>query len=185
MKNPNFACQWGPALDYCYRSVARQPTGENTPVPANRSKTVAVTLRLFRSIVTAPLCHLSWRGSGVNQLSRFSCHPFSLHPTRKRTQITALPAILPPYTHAGVWLHATQSVHACGESSATASAFTCGVKSIPVWWGVITAEVFVRTDEQLRASAFIKASGLCCMCLFTLVVFDNKLISFFLCYSKH
>lgn len=85
----------GPALDYCYRSVARQPTGENTPVPANRSKTVAVTLRPFRSIVTAPLCHLSWRGSGVNQLSRFSCHPFSLHPTRKRTQMTALPAISP------------------------------------------------------------------------------------------
>ncbi len=133
----NFACHRGPAMDFCYRSVARQRTGENPPVPANHSQTVAVTLRLFRSIVTAPLCHLSSRGSGVNQLSQFSCHPFSLHPARKHTQITALPTVPPSYTHthAVVWLHTTQSVHACGESSVTASASTCGVKSIPVWWG--------------------------------------------------
>lgn len=95
----NFACHRGPDLDFCYRCVARQRTGENPPIPANHPQTVAVTLRLFRSIVTAPLCHLSSRGSGVNQLSQFSCHPFSLHPARKHTQITALPTVPPPHIH--------------------------------------------------------------------------------------
>lgn len=88
----------GPAMDFCYRSVARLRMGENPPIPANHSQTVAVTLRLFRSIVTAPLCNLSSRGSEVNQLSQFSCHPFSLHPARKHTQITALPTV-PPLIH--------------------------------------------------------------------------------------
>ncbi len=146
----NFACHRGPAVDFCYRSVARQRTDENPPVPANHSQTVAVTLRLFRSIVTAPLCHLSSRGSGVNQLSQFSCHPFSLHPARKHTQITALPTV-PPLIHTHMQSSDYTRPNQCmrvGSPPLQPLPLPVGLKAFLFDGGVITVEVFVRTDEQ-------------------------------------
>lgn len=151
-------------MDFCYRSVARQRTGENPPVPANHSQTVAVTLRLFRSIVTAPLCHLSSRGSGVNQLSQFSCHPFSLHPARKHTQITALPTVPPSHTHTHMQSSDYTRPNQCmrvGSPPLQPLPLPVGLKAFLFDGGVITVEVFVRTDEQpqLRVCVFV------CVCL--------------------
>ncbi len=159
----NFACHRGPAVDFCYRSVARQRTDENPPVPANHSQTVAVTLRLFRSIVTAPLCHLSSRGSGVNQLSQFSCHPFSLHPARKHTQITALPTVPPPiHTHmqSSDYTRPNQCMRMCSPLLQPLP-LPVGLKAFLFDGGVITVEVFVGTDEQpqLRVCVCLSISG--------------------------
>ncbi len=170
----NFACHRGPAMDFCYRSVARQRTGENPPVPANHSQTVAVTLRLFRSIVTAPLCHLSSRGSGVNQLSQFSCHPFSLHPARKHTQITALPTV-PPLIHTHMQSSDYTRPNQCmrvGSPPLQPLPLPVGLKAFLFDGGVITVEVFVRTDEQPQLRVCV------CVCLSVSVCWMHVLLLF-------
>lgn len=162
-------------MDFCYRSVARQRTGENPPIPANHSQTVAVALRLFRSIVTAPLCNLSSRGSGVNQLSQFSCHPFSLHPARKHTQITALPTVTPPHTHTHTQSSDYTRPNQCmrvGSPPLQPLLLPVGLKAFLFDGGVITVEVFVRTAEQPQLCVCLSLSDcLCvacesCFCLF-------------------
>lgn len=180
---------------FCYRSVARQRWGESPSVPANHSQTVAVTLRLFRSIVTAPLCHLSSRGCGVNQLSQFSCHPFSLHPARKHTQITA-PPTPPQHTQTHIHTHSHTSDYTrpnqcmrVGSPPLQPLPLPVGLKAFLFDGGVITVEVFVRTDEQPRlcVSVFSRLTVCSIQVFLTIVYFVclvafDSLISFLSCY---